>query len=94
MKVKFLIGFQGRETRNLWIEAGKVADLEEEMAVLVVRNGQAEFVLDPEDFAALAVEAAGDEGASPLPVAVEHPPDEKPKPVAVEKTKGKKRGVR
>lgn len=86
MKVKFLKGFQGTETRNVWYEAGKVADLEEEMAILVVRNGQAEFILDPEDFAALAVEAG--EGESPLPVAVDHPPDEKAKP----KGKGKRGG--
>jgi hypothetical protein len=93
MKVKFLKGFQGRETRNLWIEAGKVVDLEEDMAVLVVRNGQAEFVLDPEDFAALAVEAAGEreslgellEGVTPENI---HPE------VAVSKPKGKKRGGR
>jgi hypothetical protein len=94
MKVKFLKGFQGRETRNLWFEAGKVADLDEEMAVLVVRNGQAEFVLDPEDFAALAVEASGDEGESPLAVPVEHPPDEPSEEKAAEKPKGKKRGGR
>jgi hypothetical protein len=92
MKVKFLKGFQGRETRNLWFEAGKVADLDEEMAVLVVRNGQAEFVLDPEDFAALAVEAAGDE---PGEVEQLGPADELPEPVAVSKPKGKgKRGGR
>jgi hypothetical protein len=94
MKVKFLIGFQGRETRNLWIGAGKVADLEEEMAILVVRNGQAEFVLDPEDFAALAAEAAGGERESLDELLEGVTPENIHPEVPVSKPKGKKRGGR
>jgi hypothetical protein len=95
MKVKLLKDFQGRETRNLFIREGYVVDVEEEMAVLLVRNGWAEMVLDPEDFARLAVEAG--EPVEPVElgelldsVTPENVHEEIP--VSPVKPKGKKRG--
>lgn len=45
-KVKFLIGFQGTETRNIWFDPGDTLELDEDMAIKLVEHGRAEFVME------------------------------------------------
>ncbi len=46
MKVKFVKGFQGRETNNIWREAGQVLEVEEETAEILLRDNRVTVVID------------------------------------------------
>jgi hypothetical protein len=46
MKVKFVTGFQGRETNNIWRDAGQVVDVEEETAEILLRDNRVTAVID------------------------------------------------
>lgn len=47
-KVRFLHGFQGTETRNMWFEAGQVFECDEDVAINLVQNGRAMLVMEVE----------------------------------------------
>ena len=47
MKVKFVTGFQGRETNNIWRDAGQVVDVDEETAEILLRDNRAVIVDEP-----------------------------------------------
>lgn len=46
LKVKFLIGFQGTETGNIWYEPGDTLELDDDMAIILVQHGRAELVME------------------------------------------------
>jgi hypothetical protein len=46
MKIKFINGFQGRETNNIWYPPGKVVNFERELAELLVHDGRAVLAED------------------------------------------------
>jgi hypothetical protein len=96
MKIKFLRGFQGRETRNIWFEAGKVVDMQDEdMAELLVREGRAVLVND--DGSPLEASVAGSESfAEPSEAPLGPMPEGNDVPVVLPepKKRGRKRGAK
>lgn len=45
-RIRFLHGFQGKETDNIWYEAGQEWDCaSEEIAIDLVKHGRAELVM-------------------------------------------------
>ena len=46
MKIRFIHGFRGRETNERYYEAGEIAELEQDLAALLVRDGRAVPVKD------------------------------------------------
>ena len=46
MKVRFIHGFQGRETNELYYEAGQVVEFDSDLAQLLIRDGRAMLVED------------------------------------------------
>ena len=46
MKIRFIHGFRGRETNERYYEAGEIAEFEQELAALLVRDGRAMLVED------------------------------------------------
>jgi len=47
MKVRFIHGFQGRETNELYYEAGQVVEFDSDLAQLLIRDGRAMLVEEP-----------------------------------------------
>ena len=86
MYIKFRHDFGGRETGELRYVAGQVVNMEREVAEGIVMHGHAVRVLDPQELAELAVEAAVVEQSAPV--------DTPPEPAVVEKPKGKGKGKR
>ena len=49
MKVKFVSGFQGRETNNVWYDAGQVVEVDDEMAEVLLSSERVTAVIDEVD---------------------------------------------